>query len=164
MCHSIFIKLITIVVMTSHSLFGCSFHHACNTICAGEVSECKAGCSCQSDCSTEGNEYSCQQHLKQDIASNCCLYSEVGDELSGSGKLPVKAPCQCKCEHTNCAFLHNSTVKISVDGVSQPPATLCLIQPLKLQAVCGISRILAVLHSLRKTGISQCAVTQVWLI
>ena len=164
MSHSIFIKLITIVVMTAHSMFGCSFHHACSTCCVEEVSECSAGCSCQSDCRTKRKKNCRQRHLNQDVVSNCCLHTEVGNELSGSGKLPVKAPCHCKCEHTDCIFLHDSTVQSTVDGVSRPPATLCLNQPLSLQAVCGVRNLQAGLHSLHKTSASQCVLAQVWLI
>ncbi len=161
MIRSIFIKLITIVVMAAHSLFGCSFHHACNMCCGEEVSECGANCSCESDC-CENSTAACSQH--QNLTSNCCLFSEVEGGISNHEKSPAKAPCHCKCEHSDCVFLHDTTVQSIVDGISQPPSTLFPVQILFPQKGCVSGDLRLELHSLSTTGASGCAISQVWLI
>jgi len=161
MIRSLFIKLITIVVMATHSLFGCGFHHACNTCCGEEVSGCDSCCSCQSDCCENNQACSFQQ---SEITSNCCLYSEVDEESSHHNNSPAKEPCHCKCEHSDCVFLHDNSTHCALDGISHPPVTLCLNQFVCTQTEGSFWGLQTEFDSLGKTGVSGFAMIQVWLI
>lgn len=162
MIRSLCIKLITIVVMAAHSLFGCSFHHACDTCCAGGISACEAGCECQSCCCDCENDNSCSHHLKQKVSQNCCLHSQEIQVPCEEGKSPAKAPCQCKCEHSGCVFLPSLSRVGLIDGMSQPPAILGTTRQVGLQMCHTCRELQASLSSLHETR--GCAMLQIWLI